>query len=895
MNQPLKTSSIKLMLTHSTWMDLANLYNPDMECQVIVGQDGGTRIDSDFKGKRGHSYTDGFQTWKPFRIPFNAATDPNYEDSPIAYDLVQHAEGIGMTGWNWKLRVSEWVAYDFDAISGHSESHHKKLEEHEIKEIIDRVSNVPWVTVRKSTSGKGLHLYVFLNSVPTNNHTEHSALARAVLNKLSALVGFNFSDKVDVCGSNMWVWHRKMKGTDGLCVIKKGESLDEIPEDWQNQIIVASGHRQKVLPKEIKDTEEELFMELTGQQQRTILDEDHKLLIKWLEDNNANWWWSSEHNMLVTHTFHLKEAHNQLALRGIFSTLATGKDKGSDHNCFMSPSKNGSWQVRRFSPGTKENDSWTQDGQGWTRCFFNREADLGTVARSVGAIENKKGAYVFSEAESAQKALFDHLKIDLELPSIAADRQTIIKEQMDGRLLVEIEAEVKDTSDKFKGWLLDKKKWQKLVFNPAKTIREIETRNYEDIIRHLVTKNGEDYGWTLKATGWKTEPLTHIKLAMRSLGFPTKDMEGILGAAVLQAWTMVNVPFQPEYLGDRMWNKEAAQLKIVPSDEDVLSYPYWNRILNHCGFNLNAAVLQDDWCIQNNVLTGADYLKLWAASLFQAPQEPLPYLFFYGNQDSGKSIFYEGLSLLMTKGTVRGNLALESPQGFNGELESAILCVVEEMDLKKSKTAYNRLKDLVTGKHFMLHIKGLTPVSVENFTHWCQFGNDISYCPVFPGDTRITVCHVENLKEIIPKRILLAELAKEAPHFLAELLRVDIPTSPSRLNIPVLMTIEKTELMAYNMTILEHFCQTRLFPCNGARMTFHDFVVKFHNYLDPNQVSDWSKQKITRELPSSIMKGHDTKNILYIANVSFNSEEIPSIPWIQTQHGPVVVLERKSL
>ena len=58
---------------------------------------------------------------------------------------------------------------------------------------------IPWVTVRKSTGGNGIHLYVFLPDVPTANHTEHAALARAVLGQMSALVGFDFKAKVDAC------------------------------------------------------------------------------------------------------------------------------------------------------------------------------------------------------------------------------------------------------------------------------------------------------------------------------------------------------------------------------------------------------------------------------------------------------------------------------------------------------------------------------------------------------------------------------------------------------------------------------------------------------------------------------------------------------------------------
>src|SRR5690606_33656401 len=103
----------------------------------------------------------------------------------------------------------------------------------------------------------------------------------------------------------------------------------------------------------------------------------------------------------------------------------------------------------------------------------------------------------------------------------------------------------------------------------------------------------------------------------------------------------------------------------------------------------------------------------------------LPYLFLYGPQGSGKSIFHEALSLLVTKGIVRADAALISQSGFNGELVSAVLCVIEETDLRQNKTiAYNRIKDWVTGKTINIHVKGGTPYSAANMTHWLQCANE---------------------------------------------------------------------------------------------------------------------------------------------------------------------------
>ena len=55
-----------------------------------------------------------------------------------------------------------------------------------------------------------------------------------------------------------------------------------------------------------------------------------------------------------------------------------------------------------------------------------------------------------------------------------------------------------------------------------------------------------------------------------------------------------------------------------------------------------------------------------------------------------------------------------------------------------------------------------------NTTHWVQCANRRENCPVFPGDTRITVIHVPDLlpDQEIPKEKLIEKLTEEAPHFM---------------------------------------------------------------------------------------------------------------------------------
>lgn len=870
---PTKSEAIRLFLLNKTHKDLSNLYSINMECQVNVSQDGGTRTEGDFKGRKWHGWTDSLTTWKSFRIPYKANTDPEYDDTEIKFDLAAHVEAIGMTGWDWKNRCSKWVAYDFDSILGHTGG----LTNEELENIREAATRVEWVTIRKSTSGKGIHFYVFLPDIPTDNHNEHAALARAILGKLSAITGFDFNSKADICGGNMWVWHRKMAGTDGLRLLKKGETLKDIPPNWKDHIKVITGVRRKNLPQTIEESGvEDSFEELCGQRPKVPLDEEHKKLIQYLKDTNAMWWWDQDHHMLVTHTTHLADAYETLQLKGFFKTNATGKEKGVDHNCFAYPMRKGAWAVRRYSPGVQEHESWNQDGSGWTRCYLNKEPDLSTACRAFGGLEDQSGSFVFREAEIAMKAA-KLLGVGFEVGLPLRSRETKLKEHKDGRLLVQVEYKSQDRIEEMNGWLPQKDKWTRIynVQNTAPT--EPDVGNYDDVIRHLVTDSGEDYGWMIKSDGvWRNEPLTHVRIALGSLGLNTKDITTILGASVFKCWKVVNKPFQSEYPGDREWNRNAAQLKFLPSrDIDDLNWPTWKSILEHCGLGLNDAIKSNPWAKANGILTGGEYLKCWIASLFQEPLEPLPYLFMYGPQNSGKSIFHEALALLLTKGYKRADAALISQAGFNGELEGAIICVVEETDLRKNVAAYNRIKDWVTSRELLIHCKNKTPYHIPNTSHWIQCANDHRACPIFTGDTRITMCYVDYLDptQLIPKKHIIPQLEKEAPDFLADILKLELPASSDRLNVPAIETEDKHLAQKLNQTQLEMFLSEKVQQVPGRMIKFSDFYDMFIQWLDPNEISNWSKIKVGRDLPPIFPKGrlHETGQF-YIGNICWTGE-----------------------
>lgn len=855
---PTRTQAIKKFLLTAcvdNCPDLAELYSHDMEVQVNVAQDDGVIVSKEFKGPIGLTYSNDLETWYTFRIPKNAMTEPKYEDRNMNYDLVVHADGIGMTGWDWYNKRSIFVAFDFDSLVNHAEG----LSPFELEEVRDKAINIPWVTVRKSTSGSGIHLYVYLDfDEEVSNHTEHAALARAILNKMSSVAGYNFHAKIDTCGHIMWCWHRKMIGTDGLTIIKQGKKLSEIPQNWRDHIEIIK-HRSTRVPlitEGVSDTSRQTLENLISERRHIKLDEDHQRIIKALEGTRS--WWDSDRNLLVTHTSTLKKVHEELSLKGVFETISATLP-GQDHNCFCVPILNGAFIIYRFST-VKESPTWFQDSRGVCYCYYNRHPNLQTLAPLFGGVEKDNGGWLYESLETAM-VMLANIGILLECDRALLQRETVVAYHRNGRISVKISRQNNDRADRMQGWEPHKDGTWTRMFTPTKHAPidfAPRTMGDNDIIRHIVDTNGCDMGWMINAhNNWNAEPLTHIRIAMKSMGYTALEIEHILGKNITHCWTLVHKPFQTEYPGNREWNRGAPQFLYKPSIKEEYKYPHWWKILEHCGNTLNDAVKQNHWCKINGVATGADYLKCWITSLLKFPTRRLPYLFFYGDQNCGKSIFHEAIGLLFSPGYVRADLCLTNPGGFTGELANAVLCVVEETDLNYNKIAYNRIKDWVTSLDMVIHPKGRTPYQIPNTTHWVHCANDRNACPIFPGDTRIVLVEVNDLdpSTLIPKENLIKFLKDEASDFLAEILALELPSSNDRLNIPPVETEEKRVAMRVNRNALQVFLQESCHYVPGATTTVKEFYETFIMNLEPTEISRWTKIRIGKEMPSEYPKG----------------------------------------
>jgi hypothetical protein len=868
---PTKTKAIKTFLTKKAPADLAALYNEGMEVQVNVTKGDGERCEGEYQGRTYSFYSDGVEKWKSFRIPVGANSNPIFEDSVLSFDLAKHVESIGMTGWDFVNRQSRWVAFDFDAILGHAESHTQGLSSEELRSIKQKAEELPYVTIRRSTSGSGIHLYVFFKEpIPTENHNDHAALGRAVLAQMSYEIGFDFKEHVDVQASNMWVWHKKYEASGGLglALIREGEPLESAPENWE---IHKSTNRRFKLVSEA-DEDYDSMIEYSKGQRRYPLDAEHKKIIEALKsENNFLTYWDADQHCLKTHTKALEIVHDNLKLNGVFKTATSSS---TTHNCYAYPGPKGSFKVFRFGSSTAEAETWSLSEDGNRYCNYNSGISTNIAAIVSKGIENVKGGFDFKTADDLKSAA-QKLKVDVNIPENFNDRKSTIEDLSDGRLLVKIQKQKGDVVPD--SWGEDKNSICKIYPKPNNTDTDDgDLAQIDKTLRYIIGTDGKEAGWAYKGSEvvkWQFPKNTlGMRLGLKERGYKNEEVDSLMGKSFNNPWTYVNKPFKPEYPGNREWNDGAAQLAYAITDKENLDYRTWMRILNHVGEGLNDAVAADLFCQEQGINTGGDYLKLWVAYMFQRPYARLPFLYFYSTeQGTGKSTFHEALSMLFAgkEGSVSADLALR--EQYNGQLANAILCTIEETNLSKNAAIYNKVKELTTAKFISIRAMYKPQTEVRNSTHWVQCANSLDYVPIEPGDTRIVVSRVNVLVDPILPAQLDAKLKSEASDFITAIMRVELPSlSCGRLNLPVLLTEEKARAMTNKENSLDDFIRTCCAPCKGNMMVFSTFYDKFNAFLDPEERVLWNRTNVKKKIPQDLypVGRRSNDSVMCIGNIA---------------------------
>lgn len=871
--------------------DLTSRCNGDMECQVMVDPTEGEPVYDGYKLIRNTWSTVsedlGSYQFHHIRIPKNSMSEPYYADPTLNFPLLRHTECVGMTGWNWKKKQSMWVAFDFDAITGHAVG--VGVSSDTLDEVKEAASKIPWVQVRRSTGGAGIHLYVFFDpeEAPiTENHNVHAALARTILGLMEREAGFDFRGNMDVLGGNMWVWHRKINEKNlGLSILKDYEDFcPTLPENWRDNLDVVNGKKTKITFRGVDDQEYDSFEAQASSRVKIELDSTHKQIEERIHELGYSIIWVPDHHCWQTHTKAFQDLMENYPddYEGIFKTLSKGTQKESP-NCFVFPIMHGGLRITKFGLGSLEHETWTQDGNSWTWTYFNRSPSLMEAAAIFGGIQDPDSqGWIFTNFDAVDKvckSLGGDLPIDkswLDIFGKVEGRKIILRPNKQQQLVLEVE---KKKDDKIpNGWFEKGKKFIHLSRNShtEPTNNDEEEINYDDRARALVDVNNEFSQWVCKNEEgqWIGQNKDNTRSALR-IWAPDR-VEEILGYLVIRNWTIVNVPFQPEYLGHRRWNRHAPQFAVIPGESNQ-NHPHWDLIMDHCGQDLDTILKDNQWCREAGIHTGADYLRYWLAFIFRTPYCKLPYLFFYGPQNGGKSIFHEAASLLTTSGVVYADEALKSRSNFNGELAGAVLCVVEETNLSASGSApYDRIKAWITGEEILIHAKYQQPYQLKNTTHWCQMANDKAFCPIFPGDTRIVMMYVPMIDGIeIPKDTLLAKLKEEAPVFLRTLLDLKLPSPPGRLRLPVIATESKRLAEEAIHGLVDKFIEKECHQVEGCLIKFTEFYDAMRSWMAEDQRYIWTYNKVMDEFRNRnfFPFGRSLNNITCIGNLSLEPRQ----------------------
>ena len=402
------------------------------------------------------------------------------------------------------------------------------------------------------------------------------------------------------------------------------------------------------------------------------------------------------------------------------------------------------------------------------------------LCRQHGGARTKNG-FEFPSVTKALKVAAEYSHAGAA-PAIIADRNCTIVKGYD-RLTIQT------MGNEDCGWSrTDRKNYLTLIVpikpEPIESVRVLVNEDGHQEGIFVQTEDGRR--WLLKSEG------STIRVLMAMLSILRKDAEPIMGALHRDPWLRTCDPFRPEYPGGKVWNRGAPQLAYVPSPG---LHPHWNRSFAQVGRKLTP------YTRKAKIGNGSYYLMAWFASILRDPSSRLPYLFFYGDENCGKSMLWEAFALLVTGGVVKADRALTSE--FNGELDGAILCAVEERDISR-ENVLPRIKDFTTGLTIAIRRLFSNQYQVPNYTHWLQCSNSRGACVVPPGDTRFTAIPVAKLRRETPKPELIEKLKAEAPAILHTLLTMTLPEPVGRLAVPAIDSPDKAAIQAQHLPAIAH-------------------------------------------------------------------------------------------
>ena len=871
-------------------------WSRDLESQYLVHA-GNVEVE-----EGSQAWTGDGQTWANHRWPYQAGSTPNYKDKPLKFSPAEHLARIGTTWWNWVSKRSVAVAFDIDMEGDGHATTTNTVTETQLAGVVERLKKLEYVTIVRSTGGKGVHVYVFFandGQPAAENHNEHTQVALATLQKMSADANYDFGQHMDVKGVILWIWS-DTSGPDhkGFTLIQHQDQFLTDKDLAEYRCTLLASPNRTVKHKGFNDDGQPVESEGDAGGYKVFeLEDDHKSILKELESLDYDFIWQKEFNMAHTNTRALSELFKKRAedgspLKGLFETTSSGHVQKP--NCYITPRPGGVFQVKRFGNGIAEHATWNQkDNDTW--CFYNEGAPISSTLKRFGKFDGSKYLFQPEELKSALEAL-GHTVGEL-LSGVQSAIE--VRRKKDGTFHARFKA-----PGNFDGWN-HSDGWQNRTLSLVEDDEVHQTTLLEDIdniARFLVTPQLEPYGWALKTSlGWISHKGYDCIAPKISVLFG-KEAGFVRSLMIENPWVMDAQPFGPIYPSPkesapnvkRLWNHGAPQIAIVPSEVPG-PHPHWDMIYDHLGQSLDAVASTKAWCQKWGITSGADYLRFWLAAMIQDPFQPLPYLFFYGPQNSGKSMFHESVDMLLSPGSVESASGpLTNQQGFNYEIANSVIGFIEEKDLSSVKGgAYSRMKEWVTARKLTITKKGETPYSQRNFLKMVQMANSPTHCSMEDGDTRIVALAVMILKNLIPRAVMEKKLRKEAPFFLRTLLTIHLPESHDRLRVPMLANQDKTDLESMNQTQWEDFASENLIPCDGASVKFSEFHQKYKSFCVTNNIpfeKSKSLLQLLRNRGDKYVVGSGKGKQTYIANFTLNKDEIPNAAakMILTESGRLV-------
>ena len=837
-------------------------YTVDLETQVMCDTNGEP-------GESPGTYTKDGETWGNKRWPYQAGTNPNFSDPTLGFSPAAHVDRIGTTWWDYVAKRSVAVGIDIDSIEGHAETTTTNAAE-DLDAIVAKLQALDYVTIVRSTGGKGLHVYVFFDpaSLPeSKNHHEHTIVARKTLELISQEVGFPLKDHVDCVGSVFWIWAAKSPADHpGFSVVKEGGYLD------------ASRLASIALPTPS-------VVGVRSSDFDTVqLDADHKRILEAISREPYYFNIRADMNLIHTHTCAIRDAISHgLEVIGSFDTNSNGGDPQTA-NCFLAPQRDGVFRVYRFGQSQHE-PSWTFTN-GKNFCTLNDAPSIEELVSSK-ATRLRSGRYeMTSEAVSELVA-----SLGESLASPAPN--DVFAVLMDGSVQLQSKSGVYSVGDETApvvGW---GRVGDLYIMNltPEERGRTLHSRllSRADEIVRCVIQDGNPRGWYLRQADGRW--VTYRGYADVSCAVVNQFREfasTVHELMMTSPWSLESIPFAPEYPGSRVWNKDAPGLLVQPADSGG-DHPHFDMILDHIGEDLDDAVSSNEWCRRGGIVTGADYLRCWVACLIHHTDQPLPYLFLAGPQNSGKSVFHECMTFLFSSGVASANSALTCD--FNGELVGCFLAYVEECDLgDKRNDAYTKIKEWVTGRSIQIREKYHTPYLAKNYLHFVQMSNNTTHLPLEDGDTRIVAIDVPSLESPMPKALLENALREEAPRFLRTLLNTVVPPPVDRLRIPALATETKNLMERRAMSPLMAMVKDVVFKCPGRKVSIEDMYKAYTEYCAKTNAKASSMHAFQGELilRSDKVTLGDTKRKTYVVNVSLDPKMLPGKKAIRVKGGFIV-------